>query len=114
MTRREINGVVEAFTAAGKRAKEAGFDAVELHGAHGYLISQFISSLFNKRTDEYGGDVRRRARFVLEIVTGIKTECGHDYPVIVRVNGEEYEEGESSLKIRNCWPGCLKKLESMP
>jgi len=93
MTTAEIHDVVDAFALAGKRAKQAGFDAVELHAAHGYLIAQFISPLFNKRTDEYGGDVTRRCRFVLEIVKGIKAECGHDYPVIVRVSGEEYEEG---------------------
>ena len=93
MTTAEIRGVVQAFALAAERAKQAGFDAVELHAAHGYLIAQFISPLFNKRTDGYGGDVTRRGRFVLEIVKAIKAECGHDYPVIVRVSGEEYEEG---------------------
>jgi len=93
MTIEEIRRVVEAFALAAERAKQAGFDAVELHAAHGYLIAQFISPLFNKRTDDYGGDVTRRARFVLEIVKAIKAECGKDYPVIVRVSGEEYEEG---------------------
>ena len=93
MTTAEIRGVVQSFALAAERAKQAGFDAVELHAAHGYLIAQFISPLFNKRTDGYGGDVTRRGRFVLEIVKAIKAECGKDYPVIVRVSGEEYEEG---------------------
>jgi 2,4-dienoyl-CoA reductase-like NADH-dependent reductase (Old Yellow Enzyme family) len=74
---------------AAVRAKKAGFDAVELHCAHGYLINQFLSPNSNHRTDDYGGDLKNRARFLLETLAEIKKAVGATYPVICRINGDE-------------------------
>ena len=76
-----------------KEAKEAGFDAVEVHGAHGYLIGAFASPFSNKRSDEYGGTIRNRARFAMEIIENIKEKCGKDYPVLYRMSAVEYVPG---------------------
>ena len=90
MTIGEIEELVEAWGKAARRAKEAGFDAVEIHNAHGYLLSEFLSSRANKRTDRYGGNLDGRSRFSVEVVKQIKKETGDDYPVIVRINGSDY------------------------
>ncbi|MGQ9460416.1 MAG: oxidoreductase [Candidatus Bathyarchaeaceae archaeon] len=94
----EIKDIVEAFAEAARRAKEAGFDAVEIHGAHGYLINQFLSPLTNRRTDQYGGDVKKRARFLLEILECIREKVGNGYPVLCRINGDDYIEGGITLE----------------
>lgn len=93
LTETQIQAIVQRFVAAAVRAGEAGFDAIELHGAHGYLISQFFSPNANRRTDGYGGNVAGRARFCVEIVQGIKKALGDGYPVIVRMNGRDYVPG---------------------
>ncbi len=93
----EIAQLVEEFSEGARRAKEAGFDIVEIHGAHGYLISQFLSTLSNKRRDEYGGDIKGRAKFALEIVRRSREKVGHDFPIFFRISADEYEEG--GLKI---------------
>ena len=85
----EIEGLVEAFGQAARRAKEAGFDAVELHGAHGYLINEFLSPWFNRRTDAYGGTFEKRLRFALEVVERVRELVGPDFPVGFRVVGDE-------------------------
>ena len=90
MTVEEIAETVAYFADAAVRAEEAGFDGVELHAAHGYLIDQFLSPVSNKRKDEYGGDVRHRARFLLEIIADVKEAVGDDYPVWCRMDGKEY------------------------
>ena len=84
----EIHELVEQFGDCARRAKEAGFDAVEVHGAHGYLVGAFTSPFSNKRSDEYGGTICNRARFGMEIIRNIKEKCGEDYPVIAvgRIN----------------------------
>ncbi len=97
LTVAEIKELVETFAACALRVKEAGFDAVEVHGAHGYLINQFLSPFSNKRHDEYGGTIARRAKFAVDIVKRIKELCGSDYPVIFRMSVQEYVEG--GLKI---------------
>lgn len=89
----DIGRLVEAFVAAGLRAKAAGFDAVELHSGHGYFLSQFLSPCFNKRTDEYGGDVKGRARIHVEILKGLRTALGDAYPILVKMNGRDYADG---------------------
>ncbi len=89
----EIKGIVEAFGHAARRAREAGFDAVELHGTHGYLINQFLSPYSNRRTDEYGGDRERRMRFPLEVLRAVRRAVGDGFPVIFRINANEYVEG---------------------
>ncbi|SDO89447.1 FAD-dependent oxidoreductase [Afipia sp. GAS231] len=86
----EIDRIVERFAEAARRSRDAGFDAVELHGAHGYLIGEFLSPDSNKREDEYGGSVRGRAYFGVRLIEAIKAKLGADYPVIVRMNGRDH------------------------
>jgi 2,4-dienoyl-CoA reductase (NADPH2) len=90
MTKKEIADTVAAFAAGARRAREAGLDGVELHGANGYLITQFLSSGINDRTDEYGGPVENRARFVLEVVRAIRKEVGRDFHLQMKINGEDH------------------------
>ena len=97
LTVAEIRELVARFTDAALRAQAAGFDAIELHGAHGYLIGQFLSPESNRRQDDYGGDTRRRARFFVELVQAIKRELGRDYPVICRMNGRDLVPGGLEL-----------------
>ncbi len=91
MTIDEIKGVVKAFGQAAKRAQTAGFDLVEIHACHGYLISNFLSPYSNKRTDWYGGPFENRIRLLLDIVKEIKVQIGPDYPVVCRLSGTDYE-----------------------
>jgi 2,4-dienoyl-CoA reductase-like NADH-dependent reductase (Old Yellow Enzyme family) len=89
----DIAEMVAAFTGAALRAKQAGFDAVQIHAAHGYLLSQFLSPAYNKRTDAYGGALQNRARLLLEIVQSIRSAVGNDYPLLVKLNSEDFLEG---------------------
>lgn len=89
----EIRGLVEAFGHAARRAREAGFDAVEIHGTHGYLINQFLSPYSNKRTDEYGGSPGARRRFPMEVYDAVRAAVGEDFPVLFRLNADEGVEG---------------------
>lgn len=98
LTTDEVKGIIHKFVLAAKRAQKAGFDGVEIHGAHGYLLAQFLSSGVNKRVDEYGGNITNRARIVCEIIQEIKKECGKDYPVVVRTSGDEAYEGGNSIE----------------
>jgi len=84
MTQEDINDVVEAFAQAAADAKEIGFDAIEIHGAHGYLIDQFFWDGSNQRTDAYGGDLPARTKFAVEIITAIRQRVGDDFPIIFR------------------------------
>ena len=93
LTAGEIETIVEEFANAALRAKIAGFDAVELHGAHGYLIAQFLSPISNKRTDKYGGTLENRTRFATEIIARIKDKVGDDYPVLIKLSIDEYLAG---------------------
>lgn len=90
MTPEEIREVVDAFGRAAERAMWAGFDGVELHGAHGYLIAEFLSDYTNRRTDGYGGDVYGRMRFALEVLAKVREYVGPEYPVGLRISGDEY------------------------
>lgn len=93
MTVQEIRKIIQQFIDGAVRAQKAGADGVELHAAHGYLIQQFLSPYTNQRTDCYGGSLQNRLRFLLEILKGIKTACGSDFPVIVRLSVDEcYKE----------------------
>lgn len=101
MTAEEIKTEVSRFADAARRAKEAGFDGVELAGAHGYLLSQFLSPYYNNRTDAYGGSVENRCRIFKEIIQAVKAACGEQYPVGVRCAGDECTpqvEGTFSLE----------------
>ena len=90
MTVDEIKEEIENFAKAAKRAKMANFDAVEVHAGHGYLISSFLSPAVNKRTDEYGGTTQKRAQFLVEVIEAIKREVSDDFPVLVRLDANEY------------------------
>jgi 2,4-dienoyl-CoA reductase-like NADH-dependent reductase (Old Yellow Enzyme family) len=90
---RDIKEIVEAFGKAARRAKEYGFDAVQLHAAHGYLINQFLSPLTNQRMDEYGGSIENRSRFLMEVYENVRTAVGGDYPVLIKLNGSDNIEG---------------------
>ena len=86
---KEIKELEQQFIDGAERVKKAGCDGVELHSAHGYLFQQFISPVTNKRTDEYGGSLENRTRFICNILKGIKERCGKDFPVIVRLSADE-------------------------
>jgi 2,4-dienoyl-CoA reductase (NADPH2) len=90
MTRDEIRAIVAEFAQGARRAREAGLDGVELHAANGYLITQFLSSAINDRKDEYGGSVENRARFLVEIIEGIRKVAGRDFHLQVKFNGLDY------------------------
>lgn len=89
----EIGEIVEAFGAGARRAREAGFDAVDIHGGHGYLIAQFLSPFFNRRADRYGGDLRGRAAFATEVLRAVRRNVGDDFPVIFRMSADERVPG---------------------
>ena len=93
MTISEISQIIEDFRNAALRAKKAGFDGVQIHAAHGYLISQFLSPFFNKRTDEYGGSVKNRTHFVLNIIRAIRLELGRQFTVIIKLNSDDFTDG---------------------
>jgi 2,4-dienoyl-CoA reductase-like NADH-dependent reductase (Old Yellow Enzyme family) len=89
----EIKDLVDAFGKAAKRSVEAGFDAVEIHGAHGYLLHQFLSPLSNDRHDEYGGSLENRARMLMEVIASIRKSVPETMPVFLRLSATDYAEG---------------------
>jgi 2,4-dienoyl-CoA reductase-like NADH-dependent reductase (Old Yellow Enzyme family) len=93
MSKEEINDVVIAFRDAAVRAKEAGFDGVQIHAAHGWLLSQFLSPFFNRRTDEYGGTLENRSRIVMEVVKAVKEAVGENFAVTVKINSDDFIPG---------------------
>ncbi len=93
----EIEELVEAYAQAARRAREAGFDGVQIHGAHGYLISQFLSPLTNRRTDRWGGDLEGRMRFLRAVCRAVRRQVGPDYPVFVKLGLVDQPEGGLSL-----------------
>lgn len=95
MDNADIEQFIEAFKQAARRAKEADFDMVEIHGAHGYLVNQFLSPLTNKRTDSYGGSRENRYRFLFEVIEAIKTVWNG--PIFVRLSTDEYHEDGNTL-----------------
>lgn len=98
MTIEEIHELTDKYGSAALRGMKCGFDAVEIHCAHGYMPLQFLSGYTNRRTDEYGGSLENRAKFALECIRKIKEACGEDYPVIIRLSGEEYVENGITLE----------------
>jgi 2,4-dienoyl-CoA reductase-like NADH-dependent reductase (Old Yellow Enzyme family) len=89
----EVSALVEDFRSAARRAVAAGFDALEIHAAHGYLIHQFLSPITNRRQDKYGGSLENRAKLLLEIVTSVRKEIGNGMPLMVRFSATDYVEG---------------------
>jgi 2,4-dienoyl-CoA reductase-like NADH-dependent reductase (Old Yellow Enzyme family) len=98
MTHKDIRELIEAFGAGAMRAREAGFDGVQIHAAHGYLLSQFLSPTLNCRNDEYGGAIENRARALLEVFRAIRNAVGKDYPVLVKLNSQDFADGGLTLE----------------
>ncbi len=98
LTVEEVERLVEAFGEGARRAKEAGFDAVEVHAANGHLVAQFLSPLTNKRRDKYGGDLESRARFALDICLRIREKAGVGYPLLYRLSADEFIKGGNTPK----------------
>jgi len=92
LTTEEIGEIIEAFGEAARRGKQAGFDAVEIHGGHGYLITNFLSPRTNRRRDCYGGSFENRASFLLEVVERVKERTAADFPIICKISVDEYEK----------------------
>ncbi len=97
MSKKDIDEIVEAFGHSARRAKEYGFDAIQLHSAHGYLINQFLSPLTNRRNDGYGGSLENRCRFLMEVYRRVRSEVGADFPVLAKLNGSDNLEGGLDL-----------------
>ena len=97
LTTKEVEVIVAAFAQATRRAKEAGFDGVELHAAHGYLLSSFLSPYTNTRTDKYGGSVEKRAAIIREIVAQARALVGAGFPILIRMNGDDHVAGGIDL-----------------
>ncbi|MBN2080443.1 MAG: FAD-dependent oxidoreductase, partial [Spirochaetes bacterium] len=97
LTVNEIKEIVEKFGDCALRARQAGFDGIEVHGGHGYLIAQFMSPYSNKRIDEYGGGLMNRLRFPLEIMANIRLKAGSDFPVMFRISGDELVPGGRTI-----------------
>ena len=111
MTLEDIKRVQDKFVAAAVRCKKAGYDGVELHAAHGYLMTQFISKYYNRRTDDYGGSVENRCRFIAEIIAGIREKLGKNFPILVRMCGDEMTPVEGFLNLEEGFE-IAKYLES--
>ncbi|MBS1587820.1 MAG: NADPH dehydrogenase NamA [Bacteroidetes bacterium] len=105
LTKEEIQKIIADFRSAAQRVLKAGFKVIEIHGAHGYLINEFLSPLSNKRTDEYGGSFENRIRFLLEIIAAVRSVWPEDLPLFLRISATDWTEGgwtiEDSVKLAN-------------
>lgn len=97
MTKADIKRVIADFASCAKRVKEAGFDGIELHAGHGYLLAEFLSPYINKRTDEYGGCLDNRARIIKEIIDAMRANVGDDFPIMIRFSAEEGMPGSRDM-----------------
>lgn len=111
MTQKDIEQVIKAFASGARRAKEAGFDGVEIHGGTGYLIVQFLSPRTNHRTDQYGGTLQNRMRFPLEVVDAVLNEVGQDYPVGYRFLADEWLPDGLHMEETNIYAGQLESKQ---
>lgn len=109
MTVADIRRVIEKFQAAARRALDAGMDVVEIHGAHGYLVGQFLSSYSNRRTDEYGGSFTNRCRFPVEVIRAVREAVGPDYPILYRISGDEFIDQGLGLEETVRFAGVLEE-----
>lgn len=98
ISKEEIKYLVKSYGEAALRVKKSGFDGVEIHGGHGYLVSQFLSPYYNKREDEYGGSIENRGRFIFEVFTEIRKMVGDDFPILIKLNSSDYVK-EGGLTI---------------
>ncbi|WP_026883451.1 NADH:flavin oxidoreductase [Clostridium akagii] len=96
-TKNDIKALVVKFGDAALRAKKAGFDAVEIHAAHGYLLSQFLTPYYNRRTDEYGGVIHNRARIIYEVIAEIRKRLGKTFPIMIKLNFDDFMKNNSGL-----------------
>lgn len=110
MTADDIHRISEAFSSAALRAKSAGFDGVEIHAAHSYLLNQFFSPLTNRRSDEYGGSVVNRLRFLSEVLTDVRASVGDGYPISVRLGACDFMAGGISIDDGVFAAGSLEAL----
>ncbi|MEA5019700.1 MAG: NADH:flavin oxidoreductase [Gordonibacter sp.] len=129
----DIEGLIDAFAAAAVRAHAAGFDGVELHAAHGYLLSQFLSPLLNHRTDRYGGSIENRSRIIVEAVDEIRRRVGADFPLLVKLNSSDgvrgglsendslaaarclAQHGVDAIEVSGAWRACkLREFSGEP
>lgn len=106
----EIHEIMEAFGDAARRVKQAGFDMVEIHGAHGYLITNFLSPHTNRRTDMYGGSLKERMRFGLEVAENVRKKVGPDFPVGIRLSGTEYIDNGVMIEDTTAFAKELEKI----
>ena len=97
MTAADIQYIITAFADAAGRAKASGFDGVQIHAAHGYLLNQFLSPAFNRRQDEYGGSVANRARIVLDVLRAVQETVGSDFPILIKLNSQDFIENGLTL-----------------
>ena len=105
----EIKKIINKFGEAAIRAKKSGFDIIEIHGAHGYLINEFLSPYSNKRTDKYGGSKENRERFAMEIISCMKEAVGNDFPLLYRFTGDEFIDGGRTLEDNQDFATRLEK-----
>jgi 2,4-dienoyl-CoA reductase-like NADH-dependent reductase (Old Yellow Enzyme family) len=96
LTEKEVEEMISLFVAAAGRVKAAGYDGVQIHGAHGYLVSEFLSPYRNRRTDRFGGPLENRARFALEVYKAIRAEVGPSFPVLIKLNAHDRFEGSTT------------------
>lgn len=98
LTREEIYAIAKKYAKAAKRAQTIGFDAVEIHAGHSYLINQFLSPLTNNREDEFGGSLENRARFARLVMEEVRKEVGPNFPILMRISADEFVEGGNTLE----------------
>lgn len=98
MTYQDVQEIIKAFGLAARRAKEANFDGVQIHAAHGYLLNEFLSPFFNHRTDMYGGKIENRARVLMEVLQSVREAGGSDFPVLIKMNCNDFLDGGFSLE----------------
>ncbi|MRT92900.1 NADH:flavin oxidoreductase [Ancylomarina sp. 16SWW S1-10-2] len=96
-SKEQIHELIKEYGQAAACAKDAGFDGVQLHAAHGYMLNKFLSPVFNKRTDEYGGDLERRMQIVIDILREIKNVCGSDFPVGIKLNSSDFDSEDKGV-----------------
>lgn len=109
MSREDIARMVENFASAALRARQAGFDGVQLHAAHGYLLSKFLTPYYNRRSDEYGGSIENRGRLLFESYRAIRQKVGPDYPVLVKINCDDFME--QGMTFEECRFVCARLAE---
>lgn len=108
-TKAEINSLIQLFVDAAMRAKKSGFDGIQIHAAHGYLLNQWLKPYYNQRHDEYGGSIENRARLIIEVYNQIRLHVGNDFQVWIKLNCSDFEEDESTFE--DCMYVCKKLSE---